>query len=321
MNKLLLLILFTIASTGRFVVAQEPVVPLDLAEEIELAQEELSDPGERLPHELEVEGLPETPLEAQLRESDKLKHPDLEPNEDVGLKGEIWRAQPHETEAPPRSRRYPFRHLSEMPGQYRGDWLSLIKMKYVRNEIELLPEQRKAIHQVMQKMSKQSRKIVREHTVSDSLPHENPDEANELHERISALRDNAVEEIRNEILLPVQVDRLIEIDFQLKMKSLGVVATLKDQSLGLNVSKDQIESIETRAIELVSEYDLLVRSFKIDFRNQILDELDASQRAKVESMMGAEMQIKEDEGDESVQVTEKLKEAALEKLQEWRNKQ
>jgi hypothetical protein len=34
----------------------------------------------------------------------------------------------------------------------------------------------------------------------------------------------------------------------------------------------------------------------------------------------AEMQVMEDEGDEKMVTTEKLKQAALAKLQEWRNK-
>ncbi|QEG21582.1 hypothetical protein MFFC18_14400 [Mariniblastus fucicola] len=248
---------------------------------------------------------------------------DAEPSPvDTPPEGQVWETESHNVRGA--SQHNPILELEgeEVANPYRGDWFDLLKMEHVCREIELIREQEVAIRDVSRKYRSLCRSVLREYAQAIVLPTEEAYSRQAMQMRLAKLRTNAIDEIRSDILLPQQARRLRKIDFQMTLQSQGIVATLRDRDLGLDITKEQLRVIESRAAKLSVEYDLLLRGFRIEFRNQILGQLNSDQRAEIESLMQLDASVgAEVEADQDVTMREELERAALENLQEYRSGQ
>jgi len=63
-----------------------------------------------------------------------------------------------------------------------------------------------------------------------------------------------------------------------------------------------------------------MKSFKYDFQNQILNELNAKQQVRIGALMGDEFKVLDDEAEATLTDSGRMETEALNKLQEWREK-
>ena len=97
--------------------------------------------------------------------------------------------------------------------------------------------------------------------------------------------------------MPHQMERLKQIELQSRIQRQGAGALTSDelaQQLGLTA--EQQEQLQARAEEIQQEMEQKVAQFRLEARQKLLEVLTAEQRQKLEALMGATIELPEDQG-------------------------
>jgi Spy/CpxP family protein refolding chaperone len=97
-------------------------------------------------------------------------------------------------------------------------------------------------------------------------------------------------------LLPHQLERLKQIDLQVRMQQRGEGGiSSRTVAEALELTDEQREKLEQRAEEVRQELQEKVRQAQVEAREKLLDVLTPQQKAKLEELMGDAFQLQDDE--------------------------
>lgn len=115
----------------------------------------------------------------------------------------------------------------------------------------------------------------------------------QIREKMDAMNAEFEKQL-GEVLLPHQLDRLRQIDLQGRIRRGGAQAiTGGEIAKALNLTDEQREKLEKRAIEVQEELQAKIRELQADARKKMLDVLTPEQQAKLEKMMGEQFEMPE----------------------------
>jgi Spy/CpxP family protein refolding chaperone len=180
-------------------------------------------------------------------------------------------------------------------GPFGGGIVGLIQTGEVQREIELSADQENELRTLRDTVQEEIRSEMGEmfRNMRDLSDDERRARFDEVRTRMEEL-NKSVEDRLQKVLLPHQFDRLKQIDVQARVQR-GGAAVLTDGELAetLGLTEAQREQIRERAEQVQQDLDAKIRQLRLDARNQLLDVLTTEQRAKLESMMGAEFDVPE----------------------------
>ncbi len=94
------------------------------------------------------------------------------------------------------------------------------------------------------------------------------------------------------VLMPHQFDRLKQIDLQSRIQRGGAAALTEGELADtLGLTEGQREQIREKSEEVQKDLNEKINQLRVDARNQLLEVLTTEQRAKLESMMGADFAL------------------------------
>ena len=180
-------------------------------------------------------------------------------------------------------------------GPFGGGIVGLIQTGEVQREIELSADQESELRTLRDTVQEEIRSEMGDmfRNMRDLSDDERRARFEEVRTRMEEL-NKSVEERLQKVLLPHQFDRLKQIDVQARVQR-GGAAVLTDGELAetLGLTEAQREQIRERAEQVQQDLDAKIRQLRLDARNQLLEVLTTEQRAKLESMMGAEFDVPE----------------------------
>ncbi len=176
-----------------------------------------------------------------------------------------------------------------MGGVGAPDAFSLVNNKSVQKEIELVDEQLKQLNDIRNDFSKKISAQLGDLTKGGF----DASRTSGIKELMAKLKNQQKDQMHN-ILLPHQLDRLKQIALQVQMKRSGEMATLASKQIAeeLGIDDKQKKHLEQRAKEIKAKLEAKIQKLKEQAKDDLLDELTGSQRAKLKEMTGANFELK-----------------------------
>jgi hypothetical protein len=168
-----------------------------------------------------------------------------------------------------------------------SDPWSLLSMKDVQADIELVEEQRNQLSTIRQEFNdriQEQMKSMREGGFESG-------QGRELAETFRKLQEEQKEAV-NKVLLPHQIERLQQVALQSRMKNSGTAGVLADKKLieDLGITDEQKDRLRTKAEELAKELQKKIEALREETREELLQELTAEQREKLQKLMGVKFE-------------------------------
>jgi Spy/CpxP family protein refolding chaperone len=182
-----------------------------------------------------------------------------------------------------------------MGGPGGGGTLGLIQQQEVRSEIELSEDQQAELETLGQTIRDEMRQEMQGmfEGMRDLSDDERQAKFGEIRSRFEEINKDA-EARMQKVLLPHQFDRLKQIDLQSRLQRGGADA-LSEGELAetLGLTESQREQIREKSEEVQKDLNEKIAQLRVDARKQLLEVLTPEQRAKLESMMGSDFALPE----------------------------
>ena len=193
-----------------------------------------------------------------------------------------------------------FSHLAEMPNLIGAprDVYKLLRFESVQRDLEFFDHQAADLKQI--KMDRRHR----QREMMDQLQGElNAADVQDLGQRFTAKAEALESEMQQiqmdsqarirESLMPVQQKRLQQIALQLRIKSRGIVEVLNDPQFQetLEITPEQFDELQQRAVEHSREYDDQVRKLRGKIQRDLLQVLDGDQQQQLKNMLGEKFKL------------------------------
>ncbi len=180
-----------------------------------------------------------------------------------------------------------------LPMAFGGDPFSMLNNPSVQKDLELVDDQVQRIRDINAEFSKQ---------ISEQMKSFQGDggsldlsRARELGDMIRQLKEQQKSELDN-ILLPHQQDRLKQVSLQMQMQAMGAARALSSKlAEELGISDEQKERLKKRQQELDNELQEKIKAWRDQARKELLKELTPEQRRKLEEMLGATFEMKQED--------------------------
>lgn len=178
-----------------------------------------------------------------------------------------------------------------------GGLIGLLMRDEVQQEIQLVDEQRDKVMKVAEesrdKMRQEMRGMFEE--MRDLSDEERRERFGEIRSKMEEM-NAGVETQLKKALLPHQLERLKQIDLQVRMQQRGE-GGLSSRTVAevLELSDEQREKLEQRAEEVRKELQEKVRQAQAEAREKMLEVLTPEQKAKLEELMGDAFQLQDDD--------------------------
>jgi|GEM_PF-6339727 len=168
-----------------------------------------------------------------------------------------------------------------------SDPWSMLSMKDVQDDIELVEDQRSQLSSIRREFNdriQQEMKSMREGGFGS-------EQGRQMADVFKALQEEQKAAV-NKVLLPHQIQRLEQVALQSRMKNSGSSGLIADKKLAeeLGITDEQKEKLRTRAQELARELQEKIEALREETRQELLQELTADQRAKLQKMMGVKFE-------------------------------
>jgi Spy/CpxP family protein refolding chaperone len=178
-----------------------------------------------------------------------------------------------------------------------GGLIGLLMRDEVQQEIQLVDEQRdkvmKAAEESRDKMRQEMRGMFEE--MRDLSDEERRERFGEIRSKMEEM-NAGVETQLKKALLPHQLERLKQIDLQVRMQQRGEGGlSSRTVAEALELSDEQREKLEQRAEEVRKELQEKVRQAQAEAREKMLEVLTPEQKAKLEELMGDTFQLQDDD--------------------------
>jgi hypothetical protein len=171
--------------------------------------------------------------------------------------------------------------------------LALAQQQEVQQEIELSEDQQAQL----QTLGDTIRSEVRDQMqgmfqgLRDLSDEERQAKFAEIRTKFEEINKDAEARLQN-VLMPHQLDRLKQIDLQSRIQRGGAAALTEGELADtLGLSESQRDQIRQKSEEVQKDLEDRISQLRTDARNQLLEVLTPDQRAKLESMMGAEFAL------------------------------
>ncbi len=176
-----------------------------------------------------------------------------------------------------------------------GGILGLAQQQEVQQEIELSQDQQAQL----QKLSDTIRNEIRDQMqgmfqgMRDLSDEERQAKFAEIRTKFEEINKDAEARLQS-VLMPHQLDRLKQIDLQLRIQRGGAAALTEGELADtLGLSESQRDQIREKSQQVQKDLQEKISQLRVDARNQLLEVLTPDQRAKLEAMMGAEFALPE----------------------------
>lgn len=177
-----------------------------------------------------------------------------------------------------------------------GGLIGLVTREDVQQEIQLVDEQREKVLQLAEEARDEMREEMRGmfDQMRDLSDEERRERFGEIRTKMEEL-NAGVESKLKKALLPHQIERLKQIDFQTRMQSRGE-GGLSSRAVAeaLDLSDEQREKLEQRAEEVRQELQDKIRQAQAEAREKVLDVLTPQQKAKLQELMGDAFEMRDD---------------------------
>lgn len=178
-----------------------------------------------------------------------------------------------------------------------GGLLGLIMRDEVQQEIQLVDEQRDKVMDIVEESRDEMRNEMR--GLFEEMRNLSEEERRERFGEIRSKMEEmnaGVESKLNKALLPHQLQRLKQIELQVRMQQRGE-GGLSSRAVAdaLDLSDEQREKLEQRAEEIRQELQERVRQAQTEAREKLLEVLTPAQREKLEELMGDSFQMRDDD--------------------------
>jgi len=177
-----------------------------------------------------------------------------------------------------------------------GGLIGLLTRDEVQQEIQLVDEQRDKVMKVAEEAQENMRQEMR--GIFEQMRELSDDERRERFGEVRSKMEQMNAEVETQLkkaLLPHQLERLKQIDLQVRMQQRGE-GGLSSRTVAevLELSDEQREKLEKRAEEVRQELQEKVRQAQAEAREKLLDVLTPEQKAKLEELTGDAFQLPED---------------------------
>ena len=178
-----------------------------------------------------------------------------------------------------------FGHLAESPGLYLGKGIeTLLQFESVQKDLEFQTYQFKDLADIQRKSMNQRRKLKAN---SWQAMETAPEEAEQLSSR---LKDQAARTRQQfeDVLLPEQLERLRQIELELRICSKGIIAVLGETEIRneLGIDEVQLEDLNAKAAECANELEESLRKLKAEIRLELIGELTSEQQHQLREKLG-----------------------------------
>jgi Spy/CpxP family protein refolding chaperone len=177
-----------------------------------------------------------------------------------------------------------------------GGLIGLLMREDVQQEIQLVDEQRDKVMTVAEDVRDKMREEMR--GMFEQMRELSDDERRERFGEIRSKMEQMNADVETQLkkaLLPHQLQRLKQIDLQVRMQSRGE-GGLSSRAVAdaLELSDDQREKLEQRAEEVRRELQEKIRQAQAEAREKMLDVLTPEQKAKLEELTGDVFQMSDE---------------------------
>lgn len=182
------------------------------------------------------------------------------------------------------------------PGGFGGGGiLGLAVRDEVQQELQLVDEQKDKLRTIADSARDKVRDEMRGmfEQMRDLGDEERRAKFDEIRTKFDALNADFEKDLEK-VLLPHQMERLKQIDFQNKIRQRGSQAiTGGDVAKALNLSDEQREKLEKRAAEVQEEMQTKIRELQADARKKMFDVLTPDQQAQLRKMIGDNFDLRD----------------------------
>jgi Spy/CpxP family protein refolding chaperone len=189
--------------------------------------------------------------------------------------------------------------------QRRGGWgrdngMSMLSSKKVQEELELVPDQIEQLEQV----NEEQREAMREMFMGmrdrfrDVSREEREDAMQEIREKMTELNEKFTAQAK-EALLPHQVDRWKQLQFQMKAQQAGGADRLladNDMAEELNITEEQLAALKEKATKVRESMQKKIETIRNEARDELLSVLTPEQQEKYRSLMGDSFTFEQQRG-------------------------
>ncbi|MBX3416082.1 MAG: hypothetical protein KF851_00645 [Pirellulaceae bacterium] len=177
-----------------------------------------------------------------------------------------------------------------------SDPFSLLSNPGVQGELDLVGSQLDRYLDLQKSYAKE----IQEHVQKITQGNFSREESGKLREVIQSIEERKKAEIEN-LLLPMQRERLKQISLQQRMQNAGAVNALGDEEMRkeLGLSDDDVKRLKEKAKDLNEKLKKKLKELQLEIRDELLDELTSEQRAKVKSMLGDRFDVETPQIDNS----------------------
>ena len=168
-----------------------------------------------------------------------------------------------------------------------NNWLGLLRMDSIQNEIELVDDQQQEIESLQEEMWTEMRENMA--GMRDLEPEERRERFAELREEMEERQVEYQEKIEK-VLLPMQLKRLKELHLQSQSRRNGdgAMGVLQNEDLleELGISEEQKKELEEKAEEVRKDLEKKIKELRAKAEKEILSVLSSEQRKKFLEKVG-----------------------------------
>ncbi|MEM9412258.1 MAG: hypothetical protein AAGA30_14175 [Planctomycetota bacterium] len=168
-----------------------------------------------------------------------------------------------------------------------NNWMGLLRMESIQNEIELVDDQMEEIEGLQEEMWQEMQESMR--GMRDLAPEERREQFAELREQMEVRQKDYQKQIED-VLLPMQVKRLKElhIQSQARRSGNGAVGVLQNENMleELGIDDDQREKLEKKIEEVRKEIEEKIKDIRKEAEEDILSVLTSEQRKMFRAKVG-----------------------------------
>lgn len=183
-------------------------------------------------------------------------------------------------------------------GPAGGGMIGLLQSDEVRQELDLMDDQVDQLRAIGDDIRAQVRDELQGafQGMGDLSPEERQQRIGEIRGKIDSIVSKSQGRLQ-EVLLPHQFERLKQIDLQARIQR-GGAAALTEGELAetLGLTDQQKEQLRERSQEVQQELQEKIQQLRVEARGKLMDVLTPEQRAKLESMLGADFAVPDQPG-------------------------
>lgn len=163
---------------------------------------------------------------------------------------------------------------------------SMVEWPQIADEIEIVEDQRNQIREVRQAMHAKMQEAAK--SFGESQRSGKPVKHQAFAQRMQKIQQEMRSKIQDDILLPHQVDRLRQLDLQMKMRHSGPGGALFSQQLTkeLGISDAQKARLQTAAKNAQKYIQEELERVQSEARKQVMAELTDAQRERLGELLG-----------------------------------